>query len=516
MKKKSILIALCLLVAFCIGSEGIALAQEGTTLQMQGLNYITNQSAVSRAAGGTTLGLLNNPSIMFLNPAMLSTVDGIQISVGGYQQFLRQTQDQRYGTLQGHAGAVFLLQGITDQIPDPDYSTITRRLTQEDSVQRPFDNLGPTWSRTKDVTLPLQLFVSVPVKIGSMKMTIGAGAVEYANLNWFYQNNNTLSPNILDVTNGTYRTNNLPRNDTVVTVNQPLPVQWYQYKQYRDGSIYGYGGAVSLEISPKLSLGLSGMYLDGSTDDFESHVGRGRMLFFYNSIRLDKFGMTNWNKKGESNYSGYEFNLSGLYKAKYVTIGFSIKPPTTIEREFSYTYSRDSITATSLLNGKVDSLHEVTSGTINGKDKMELPFRGSVGISINVKQNLVVSFEYELLPYESADYVAIDGSKSNPWLSYSLMRFGIEYGATDWLKLRGGVHESGEVFQPATNALRGDNVKYPVYSLGCGIKIFKATVNLAYEYADRRYTDVWSNSASINHQYVHNIVAELVYQLPSF
>lgn len=517
MKQHKTFFAKTLLLAAVV-CAATAIAQEGTTLQMQGLNYVSNQSVASHGAGGINIGLKNNPSLMFLNPAELTSISGIQISVGGYQQYLYQKQDRRYGTLQGHAGAVFLLQGITDQIPDPDFSLVTnRRLTQEDSIQRPFDALGPNWNRKRDISLPLQLFVAVPAKVGDVKFTIGLGAVEYANMNWYFQNNNQLSPNILDVTGGTIRTQNLPRNDTVSgawTLYFPLPVQWNQYIQYRNGSIYGYGGAIAVEVSPRLSLGVSGMLLDGSTTDFEAQHGRGRMLFYYQSIRLDKGGMTSYEKRGKSTYSGYEFTLSGTYKTKYITCGFSIKPPTTITREFSYTWWKDSVTQTKVYDGKTDSVHQRTSGVLKGKDKMELPLRGTVGLTVNVTEKLIVGAEYEIAPYASATYIATTGAKTHPWLSYSLLRLGAEYWATNWLAVRGGVREAAEVFQPATNALRGENVRYPVYSVGFGVKHFGATVNIAYEYANRKYTDTWSNSASINLQSTHTILVEATYELP--
>ncbi|MCX7983813.1 MAG: hypothetical protein N3A63_02790 [Bacteroidetes bacterium] len=491
-------------------------SQEGTSLKMQGLNYYTNQSTISRAMGGVTVGLKNEPTLMYLNPAMLTSISGVKFSVGGYWQKNSKNQNQQFGTLQGHAGAVFLFQGITSQIPDPDFSLVTkRRLTQEDSIQRPFDNLGPYWSREKNFTLPLQFFAVSPFKVGDYKVVVGIGAVEYANLYWYYCNNNALSPNVLDVaTYGTIRTQNLPRNDTIVTATKPYPVYWNKYYQYRNGSINGYGGAVAVELSPRFSLGVSGMYLDGETTDEEGQQGRGRMLFFYNSIRLDKYGMTTYKTRGKSTYSGFEFIVSGTYTSPYIQVGFSLKPPTTLERKFNYSYWKDSVAATKRLDSKADSIHIITTSYPSGNDKMELPLRGSLGIAITIKENILVAFEYEVNPYASATYIAPNGISSKPWLSSSTMKFGAEWNVVEWLKLRGGMRQVGEVFQPATNPLRGENVKYPVYSLGCGVTAFGATLNITYEYSDRRYTDTWSNAASINHQYVHTIVADMTYQLP--
>ena len=103
---------------------------------------------------------------------------------------------------------------------------------------------------------------------------------------------------------------------------------------------------------------------------------------------------------------------------------------------------------------------------------------------------------------------------TNPWLSASNVHFGVEYRPVLWLALRGGVTNYSEVYQPLTEAIRGDPVNYPVYSFGCGIKIADGTLNVAYEYSEMKYVDTSSNAASINQGYTNTIIASFSYQLP--
>jgi len=56
-----------------------------------------------------------------------------------------------------------------------------------------------------------------------------------------------------------------------------------QYLQQRRGSIMGYGGAVSVGITTELSVGVSGLLLDGTSDDYELTVGRGLIHFGNNN-----------------------------------------------------------------------------------------------------------------------------------------------------------------------------------------------------------------------------------------
>ena len=512
MKQPNNTFAYVMLLCLCMASAQQVVAQGyGNPLTFQGLSHTTSQSAASRAEGGITFGMKNDVSLMFLNPASLSSIHGIQFSLGGLQQSVYTKQEQHYSGIQGTSAFAPLMESTTGSISDPDTNmyyngTKVTLKTQADSVQRPFDSIVPNWSRTKTKSFPVQFFAAAPFTLGSTKVVGGLGVVEYANLNWYYQNNNVLSPSVLSVVNGTIGTTGLDRN--------PYTTWWSQYYQQRDGSIYGYGAALSAVISEKLTVGVSGMILKGSTDDMEVQVGRGRMLFFTNSLRLDRPGTTSYTKTGTSDYSGAEFSLSAEYTGKYFSFGFSMKPPTTITRDFTTTFTKDSVAASKRFLSKIDSITVHSSGSISGQDKMELPLRGTVGFGLRLRDNLNFAISYEIRAYASAQYTGTDGSVTNPWLSCSILHVGGEYIANSWLTIRGGVSNYQEVFQPLTEGIRGEPVNYPVYSLGCGIQFANVHVNIAYEYSEMRYVDTWSNAVSINQQISNNLVATFAYELP--
>jgi len=500
------LLCLCLLCVQQTMAQGY-----GNPLTLQGLSQTTTQSAAVRGAGGITFGIKNDVSLMFANPASLSSLQGIQFSIGGLQRIGSSYQEQHYSGVQGTSALAPLLEGTTGLLSDPDTTAyyggvkVTVR-TQADSVQRPFDSIGPNWSRSTSKSVPVQFMAAAPFTLGGIRMVGALGVVEYANLNWYYQNNNVMSPSVLSVVNGTIGTSGLDKN--------PYVSYWYQYYQQRDGSINGYGGALSAALSERLSVGVSGMILKGTTDDIEVRTGRGRMLFFTSSMRLDRPGTMSYSKKGTSDYSGAEFSLSAEYTSKYFNFGFSIKPPTTITRDFTMTFTQDSVAASKRFLSKVDSITVHTSGSISGQDKIVLPLRGSFGFSLRLKDNLTFGISYEIRPYASAEYTGADGSTSNPWLSCSILHVGGELQANPWLTIRGGVSNYQEVFQPLTAGIRGQPVGYPVYGLGCGVKVANGILNITYEYADMKYVDTWSNAESINRQFTSNIVASFSYTIP--
>jgi hypothetical protein len=512
MKQSNNTFAYVMLLCLCLAYTQQASAQGyGDPLTFQGLGHTTTQSAVVRGAGGITFALKNDVSVMFLNPASLTSLQGIQFSLGGLQQSTYAKQDQRYGGLQTHSAFGPLVEATTGSISDPDTNAYYNGVkvsvrTQADSVQRPFDSILPNWNRTKSKGVPVQFLAAAPFSLGTIRMVGGIGAIEYANLNWYYQNNNCFSPSVLSVLNGTISTSGLDKN--------PYTTQWYQYYQERDGSIYGYGAALSAVLTEQLSIGVSGMVLKGSTDDKEVRVGRGRMLFFTSSLRLDRPGTTSYTRTGTSDYSGMELTLSGEYKSQYFDAGFSIKPPTTITRSFSSATSQDSVAVSKKYLSKIDSIHVYSNATFSGEDKLALPWRGTVGVGLRISENVTFGISYEIRSYASTEYTDVSGTVTSPWLSCSVLHVGGEYRASSWLVLRAGVTNYAEVFQPLTAGIRGEPISYPVYALGATVTLAHAALNLAYEYADMKYVDTWSNAASINREIRNTIVANISYEIP--
>lgn len=374
----------------------------GGPLTFHGLDHTTLHSVAGRAMGGVAIALKQDISLMFQNPAALQSLQGIQISLGGLQVSQDLEQEQNYAPVRYYPNLSLLLEGLTAQIPNPD--TTLPGFTAQDTVQRPFDDIGPNWSRSKNRSKPLQALLAAPISLGKFKFVAGIGAVEYADLDHFYQNNNVLSPAILS---------QRPLPTFRPTDDNPIAVEWSQSLRSREGSIQGYGVTLAGAIVKGLSVGFSGMFLDGSTDDFEQQVARGRLMFFSNAFRADSvYGRIT--KTGSSDFSGREFTISSILSGRYVSAGFSLKPPTTITRAYTMQVATDTTGAPSF-------------STVQGEDKIKLPWRGTIGLALSPKENLTVGLEYEFRPYESVRYVDSDGAETSPWISASLFRIGVEY-----------------------------------------------------------------------------------------
>jgi len=229
-------------------------------------------------------------------------------------------------------------------------------------------------------------------------------------------------------------------------------------------------------------------------------VRRGQLTFFSNAFRVDSV-YSRITRTGTSEYSGLEFTISGIHYGEYVSIGFSMKPPTTITRTFT-------------MNIATDTTGNPATSTLSGEDEIKFPWRGSAGIAIRPHDRLLFALEYELRPYDSVRYTDSDGNESEPWLSSSLVRAGVAYELTEWLILRAGMRGDAEVFESKGNPIGGDPVTHTIYSGGVGISFAGVRLNVTYENSSLQYEDIWGTVLSKNKDKRHTIVADISYTIP--
>ncbi len=467
----------------------------GGALTFEGLDHFQLHSAAGRALGGVTIAATQDIGSMFNNPATLQWLRSLQVSVGGCGLSSRLEQEQHYAPVRYYANLSLLLEGLTSTIPDPNPELVG--FTPADTVQRPFDNIGPNWSRSERSWKPLHLLVAVPGTLGDLKLAAGAGAIAYADLGHFYQNNNVLSPAILS---------QRPLPTMRPTDDNPLAVDWYQTRRSRQGTVWGYG-IVLAAASEKYhsSFGVSALLLRGKSDDLEENVGRGRLTFFANAFRADSVG---WrlSRVGTSEFRGHELTLSWLVTGRYVTLGVSAKPPCEVTR--TYTMRVESTALQDLYDVSV-----LAAAPNRGQDKLRLPWRGTVAISITPKERLTLGFEQEFRPYKSAHYVDPQGNKSSPWLPSSPFRVGFEFRASSWLALRAGLRDEAVVFEPEGNHIPDEAPSYSVYSCGIGAKYHGLRVDVAVESSLLRYQDIWSSAISKNSERRWAVMGQISYEL---
>jgi hypothetical protein len=493
------------LLLLSVLSGHVLLAQGlNSFLTMDGLNHVINSSATSRAMGGVTLSIKNDIGLMFANPASLQSIDAIQVSFGGYRQYRTTNQTQIWFPNSNYSNFSLLMGGLTDTmtlptIPQWVYDSLSvsdpaHTIDPLDSIQRQYDQIKPNWELTKNGNFPLQVFIAVPFSLKDIKFSAGLGSVEYANLNYYAQNNNVLEPNIgmLDPTPFGRPTGD---GDDIA-----IPVWWSQMMKYRNGSIYGYGGVISAMVSQKISTGIGGMIVKGSTNDYEMKSARGLLWMHRTYFALRPYNYFSV-LSGTSDYKGLEMTMSALYQTPNVIFGIAVKPPMTIERNYTGSLTEPDSTG----------LAVVTS--VKSSDKIKLPWRGSLGAGITLTPKAFIKVEYEYLPMSSALFTA-SGRESEPWLDGYKFKSGLEYLANDWFVLRAGYCKQTEIFAAQNSYLSTEPVTSNVFSCGVGMKYLGAQLNLSYEYSKCSYEDMWATNININTDVRQAIVATVSYSIP--
>ena len=482
-----------LLLLTAVFAMDAAAQGNGLPLRMQGVDQVSGLSAVTAATGGVVIG--SDPSTMFADPSSLTALKALTVSAGSSYRMSEYGQAQQYSPLKYYSNFSLLMEGLTGTISRPAYDTVNHRpSTAADTVQRPFDAIGPNWTHHRNAVAPVEAFAALPFTVAGIRMTAGLGVSEYADLTWYFQNNNVLSPSILtpDPFNRTR-----PINDAD---SSSIPVQWYRMTQQRTGSIASYGVTLAAELSEQWSVGIGARVLDGSSDDTEDRLERGRLRFYQNFFRAESV-YHHISRTGTSTYSGQEFTVSAAYRTKTIRLGASVRLPSTIDRSFTATQITDTTGA-------------VRTVTISGKDAIALPliFRGT--LTLQLRENLTAGVSYEVRPYASAVYTNASGADSKPWISSNTAHVGMEFTATDWLTLRAGAQERTEVFEPQGNALSGVPVTSGIYSLGAGIHYGDVAFDLAYQYRRMNYVDTWASEVSVNSFAGRSVNASCTVALP--
>jgi hypothetical protein len=467
----------------------------GEPLSIQGLQRTSIASVAARGMGSIAVGGRGDVSSMFTHPSRLISIDGPQISIGGISIESRTEQRQRWIPMRTLPTFSLMMEGLLDRIPDPDYSeSPDDGFGPEDSIARPFDDIRPDWSDASSSSRPVALLAGMPVSIGGLSLFVAGGIAEYADLNGNFRNNNVLDPSI-----GSQRPAGIPRP----AIGQEVPVMWYRYEQSRAGVLMGYGVAVAAAVNDDVSLGVSGRRIHGSTTDKESTIARGRIRFGNNGgiyfYRLDSVNART-TFDGTSTFSGLDLTLGAGIRLRSAELCISLSPPAVIERSYAGTRT-------------VDTTGVPVSSPVSASEEFALPWRGSVGMSVDVRDDVRLALEYSMRPFAQSRLSSAGTSEVHPWLSSDVFAAGAEFDVLTWLTLRAGIRRESEVFEPEGTPLPGEPVPFTTLSLGAGVTVLGARVDIAYERTDLSYQDLWQTNVNLNASRWGRIVAGMTYTI---
>ncbi len=471
-RPEALIIAVALLLSggiFHMKAQGVA-----DPLGIYGLDRFVTPDVRTRGMGWAGTAAAEHAGALFTNPALLTTVNSLELQVGGSYRGTRYDQRQEWYPDKPYATLSLLFEDRLDGILDTN-SLQTRPL------ERAYDDIGPNWEKERTATRPASIVAAYPIEVAGLRFVAAAGYGEAINLDHYFQNNNALSPYI-----GAFQPAPIPRPAPFETVK----VAWYQHFVERTGSVYGITPGLAVGISDQLSVGLAATILSGTSDDTEGRVERGLLNLTtspsgnFNYYSIDSL-YSKVTATGTSTYSGVLPTLGVTYRTSYVALGVSYRLPATITRS----WDRTTVT---------DTTGALRTVSTSGEDKVELPSNMSIGLAIYPHDRWKLGIDYVINNLSDAVHTPAADTGRNPWLSGKFFRIGAEVRVMDGLYLRGGFREDMLAYGATGSAISGDPVRGSSYSLGVGIQVWVATLDLSYERSTVEYHDTWTSNINYN------------------
>lgn len=495
---------------FCVFVFSPGLNAQGAyaPVRLQGLDQSTLHDVRSIGMGGAITASGSNASVLFSNPAGLTKVGTMEIRVSGEFSSLLNKQTQRWVPNRYFTGLSLMMEDSWGDIKSPMLSESTMVSDPWEQLQKPFDKLGPNWSRSTSGAAPISFAAALPVKLDDFTIVFGLGGGMMSDLTHYFQNNNVTDPML-----GSYR----PYPIGELQATDTLRARWYQTIRSREGEIRGVTPAVGVAYEG-FSAGLSATYYTGSSDDMELRTDRGFLTFLYNRFRVQDTVKFQSTSSVTSDYSGIGLSLGFRIEQPAYSVGASFRLPYTITREYTGKYSsREEVTLASMKFNPARTMDSVRTTVVekslSGKEETAFPLSYSVGVMLRPFDRWTIAFDIEVRSLNQTEVKSGTAPVSKPWLGAPSFSLGAEYRPWKVLSLRCGYYERTQVFATEGSAIIGEPVKSTAYTLGAGSEYMGIILDVAYEYSSLRYQDLWQSNINLNGQYRHRVMAEIGFRL---
>ncbi|MFZ4620038.1 MAG: hypothetical protein ACOYNS_05745 [Bacteroidota bacterium] len=477
-------------------------------VQLQGLDQNIRHDVRALGMGGLVTASSNSASVLFSNPAGLTKVTSLEIRISGEASALLNKQTQRWVPNRYFTGLSLMMEDSWGDIKTPMLNDTTKVSDPWEQLQKPFDKLGPNWSRTTSSSDPLSIAAALPMKLDDMTIVFGLGGAMMVDLTHYFQNNNVTDPML-----GSYR----PYPIGELQPTDTLRARWYQTIRNREGNIWGITPAVGV-VYEGFSAGISATYYTGSSNDVERRLDRGFLTFLYNRFKVQDTVQFHSAADVTSDYSGLGVTLGFRIEQPVYTIGASFHLPYTITRTVNGKLSsrEDVVLVSKKFNiaRSEDSVRTtIVEKTITGKDETTFPFAYSIGVQFRPFDRWTIGFDVEVRSLNQTEVKSGTTAVNKPWLGAPSFSVGAEYRPWKVLSLRTGYYERSQVFAAEGSAIVGEAVKSSAYTFGAGTTLMGVMLDVAYEYSSLRYQDLWQSNVNVNGQYRHRLMAEIGFRL---
>lgn len=475
----------------------------GNNPAFQGFGNVSEFSARALGMGGAFTSMNGTVDALFYNAAGLATIDKFQVSLGMSSTSRKWTENQVYNANRYFVTLPFYMERL--YVPDPSTNGMYDRdvfyaglvdssyiVNLPKTGDEPYGDDAAEWKKELDASGISNFSLALPLTVMEKNVVVGLSYNNRNDLFDFDKNETYLDPH------PGYIEYNMP--NIIEDPSDSTIVNWYDFTRQRDGSIAEFQGAVGVDLTDVVKLGLSLNYFFGETDDMMmlNKVGYFNLidqnLFRWSYDTLDV--MT----KGTSTFSGMKSELGLQLVFDAFSFGLNLRMPYTVTREWNY---------------KITSVD--TNGTFNssqkGEDEMKVPFSYALGVNFHPNEKFTFSIDYDLRKYSDNEWtLASKDTTHNDWVDQHILRFGIEYSPIEMVDLRAGYRSIPQVFVPDGAAFRDKGPEATAYTLGLGLNFGKfGSLNAAWEYRLLKYSDIYFSNTNYCKEETTNIIIGYVY-----
>jgi long-subunit fatty acid transport protein len=484
-----------LLLLFLIAS--VPAQHRGDNLAFQGLPLDQFAGVKALALGGAFTAQSGDAGALYFNPAGLAGIDKPQLSLSAGSSTASWRENQVYRPNRMFWTLAFYLEGL--YIPDPaDNGVWDYELAQDSSYQvaepvlglEPFSEEAADWQREVNPSGLQQISAAVPLRIGGEKLVLSAGYASNS-LNDFDRNDTFLDPHIGYDEYGVVER----------VVNDTVRFSWARFVRQREGDLHTFNAGLAWELSSRIQIGAAATLLDGASDDLQSlrRVGYfdiakdNRFRFSYDTLDVVS--------QGHSDYRTLHFNLGAVLKLERLSLGFHVKMPYTITREWSAS------TVTANASGAQTAAQ---TGTAEFKHPASVTF----GAMIQPVDPFRFMLDYQFTPYSRGEIDLQSEDPTNRTLpDQSDLRCGLAFAPVAFLELMAGYRQTTALFVPDGAAIKDRGPAANAWSLGAGITLGRfGRLDLAWVSQRLTYYDSYYSNTNYATQNLTNFVAGYTYQ----
>lgn len=462
-----------------------AVAQHrGDNLAFQGLAQ-PNKNSVKAAAMGEAFTAVNGDlGAIYYNPAGLSGIEKLQVSVSvaNVDKLWQENQDYRPNRYQ--IALPFYLERL--YTPNPanngqwDYEIfnnerdssyiVTPPITGEDR----YSEKVADWQRKKDQIKLDNVAIAYPFSLGERTLILAAAYSRKYDILDYDRNDTYLDPHIgYDL----YGVAERVTNDT-------LHMNWYEFERIRTGEMNNISVAASFDLNKSIAIGVGINSFSGDAQESQDLNKVGWFDITRNNKFRFSYDTLDTELTGSSSFKGLNADLGIQVKFKHITLGVNVTTPFTMEREWnSTTVATDTIGSNTV--------------KLSGTDKMEIPLAYRVGVSFTPVRQFRLALDIESVPYSKNIYqLAQIDTMHRDWVDLNILRFGFEYKPVDWIGIMAGYKATSEAFVPDGAAFRDRGPLSESYTMGASLYALSGRFDVAYEMRSLKYYDSYYSNTN--------------------